>query len=161
GADVSRTDARGCTPLHLAVLEGNEELTRLLLSAGANPNARIKDTAPEPQPCEGETPLHIAALRCSTNLMSALLAAGGHVNATKQDGLTPLGLLHSDRSIVAPGGVRYFRPAARYQAMGYIAVDFATSQPEELKKAKLYLIGQGALTNSASLKIPQNGTGPV
>jgi ankyrin repeat protein len=66
GASVSETNSEGSTPLHFAE---NAEVVKLLISAGADPNAR---TSPAP---EGETPGdsalrfgHLSALKLLTNL---------------------------------------------------------------------------------------------
>ena len=57
----ARASTGGLTPLHLAVRSGHDALARLLISRGADVNARARD---------GRTPLHLAA-------------AGGHESAVK------------------------------------------------------------------------------
>ncbi|CAB0030124.1 unnamed protein product [Trichogramma brassicae] len=51
---VDARNARGWTPLHLALYSGSEAATRLLLSRGADPNLAT---------ARGETPLHVACRR--------------------------------------------------------------------------------------------------
>jgi hypothetical protein len=70
------------TALHAAACEGNEKITRLLLEAGANPNARDK---------EGATPLHIAVQHGNAiEVAIALIEKGADVNAQESNGQTPL-----------------------------------------------------------------------
>ena len=75
----------GFTPLHSAVADdaGNdvEELVRMLLDAGADPNARSAT--------EG-TPLHTAAFTGNVPVLEMLLAAAGDASATDGKGFTPL-----------------------------------------------------------------------
>ena len=41
GADVNEADERGCTALHLAVEQGQEEAVRVLLKHGADFSAKV------------------------------------------------------------------------------------------------------------------------
>ena len=52
-ADVTATDGRNRTPLHVAAVEGHNDIVKQLLAAGANPNANNN---------WGYTPLHLAKL---------------------------------------------------------------------------------------------------
>ena len=75
----------GFTPLHSAVADdaGSDvkELVRMLLDAGADPNARSATDG---------TPLHTAAFTGNVPLLEMLLAAGGDANAIDGKGFTPL-----------------------------------------------------------------------
>lgn len=75
----------GFTPLHSAVADdaGNDvkELVRMLLDAGADPNARSATDG---------TPLHTAAFTGNVPVLEMLLAAGGDANAIDGKGFTPL-----------------------------------------------------------------------
>ena len=74
----------GITPLHLAALGGDTdcaEATRLLLAAGANPNAAQQG---------GWTPLHIAAEHGDIEVVRLLIAAPSRVNAVSESGRSPL-----------------------------------------------------------------------
>ena len=55
GADVSKTDTIGTTPLHAAVQTGKLELVKALLAHGANPNARLTKAPP---PLRGDWARH-------------------------------------------------------------------------------------------------------
>lgn len=78
---AQKTDACGCTALHMAAHEG--QLTELikLLEAGTDPNARE---------VWGEMPLHMAARAGNTEACDALLAHGADLDAVNDDGETPL-----------------------------------------------------------------------
>lgn len=73
---------RGCTSLHLAVVNSRRAVVEHLLEAGADP--RRRDDA-------GWTPLHQAAWAGDLALVKPLLVAGAEVNALCGD-TTPLGL---------------------------------------------------------------------
>jgi hypothetical protein len=57
------------------------EALKLLLAAGANPNAKAAD---------GSTPLHQAVQEEHVGMIRALAAAGGKLDAVNKDNLTPL-----------------------------------------------------------------------
>jgi len=78
---AQKTDACGCTALHMAAHEGR--LTELikLLEAGTDRNARE---------VWGEMPLHMAARAGNTEACDALLAHGAELDAVNDDGETPL-----------------------------------------------------------------------
>jgi ankyrin repeat protein len=67
------------TPLHYAAIYGSNESVRILLDAGADPNARNKSQA---------TPLIYAAWSLERARM--MVEKGGDVNAATSDGITPL-----------------------------------------------------------------------
>jgi ankyrin repeat protein len=80
-------------PLHMTVIAGDVELTRLLLEHGADPN--IRDRAPptrRPRP-DGFTPLHHAAAAGNTELMDLLSQHGANPNIKNSLGQTPADLL--------------------------------------------------------------------
>jgi len=65
------------TPVHSAVSRKHADVFRILLDAGANPNARQS---------AGWTPLHAAAMNGDLTSVELLLAAGADPNATNEEG---------------------------------------------------------------------------
>lgn len=78
-ADVNVTDKLKSTPLHYAAIYGSAEAVRILLSAGADPNARNQSAA---------TALMYAAW--SFEKTRLLVEKGAEVNCAEKDGITPL-----------------------------------------------------------------------
>lgn len=71
--------ARGRTALHLAATRGLAEITKVLLSHKADPNA---------QDAAGNTPLHMAAVCGSTAVTRVLLEAGASRTLRNKAGST-------------------------------------------------------------------------
>lgn len=82
--NVNSKDERGLTPLWIAAAYGKLDVAELLISKGANVNAKAEST--------GLTPLHIAALNGQNNVVKLLLAKGAEVNALTTASETPLQL---------------------------------------------------------------------
>jgi ankyrin repeat protein len=72
GADVNERDGAGSTPLMMAVLAGNPEITTYLLSRGAEVNARSGQN--------GSTALSYAVMAGRADLIKILLAAGARAD---------------------------------------------------------------------------------
>lgn len=68
---ISSTDCDGDSPLHVMVWRDDAYAVKVLLAAGANPNA-IGDM--------GETPLHVAVGKENCTIAEALLQAGAKAN---------------------------------------------------------------------------------
>jgi ankyrin repeat protein len=83
GADLTRRDESGRTPLHYAAGAGQAAL-ELLLNAGAEVNAQSKD---------GSTPLHVAVDRASVEGVQVLLRAGADPELRDGQGRAPRDLL--------------------------------------------------------------------
>lgn len=79
----------GATPLHLAAFNGNADVAKVLLDAGAKPNAIS---------AQG-TPLKIAVSNGKADVARALIAGGAEVNIQAENGITFL-LLATQKSDV-------------------------------------------------------------
>jgi ankyrin repeat protein len=90
-APQKETDAKGLTPLLLAMEANMTGIVKLLLSKGADPNEPTTD---------GNTPVHIAALTRPTSVLETLLENRGSLTKTNKEGKTPL-LLAIDCGSVA------------------------------------------------------------
>ncbi|RJR08340.1 ankyrin repeat domain-containing protein [Candidatus Parcubacteria bacterium] len=81
---VNIEDSWSWTPLYRALSCKSTEIAELLISKGADVNARDE---------EGGTPLHAAvSLDVSKEFVELLISNGADVNARTNDGLTPLDL---------------------------------------------------------------------
>jgi uncharacterized protein len=89
GADVKMAarNAQKVTALHGATARRDVEIVRMLLAAGADPNARQE---------RGFAPLHDAAANGSEPLVELLLKHGARADAKADDGKTP-GEMAADR----------------------------------------------------------------
>ena len=86
-----RTGAR-LNALHLASMECNKEMVRVLLNAGAKVNLKNKVENRRIQNFGGQTPLHHAVLFCEAgneDVVQLLLDAGADPHLTNDNGFTP------------------------------------------------------------------------
>lgn len=81
GAPVDATDWKKLTALHLAAAAGHTSIVRILLQAGAHPDAN--DTI-----CN--SPMHLAAFQGHLEVMQLLMQSGAPVNHSNTGGSTPL-----------------------------------------------------------------------
>jgi len=70
------------TPLYLAIFKERVELAKLLISKGADVDAK----------CAGMNSLHMVASSGKIELVKFLIAAGANVNARNKEDATPLHL---------------------------------------------------------------------
>ena len=88
GEDVNEKNKVGMTPLHYASMMGHKEVAGLLITNGADVNAKSQFQN------FGETPLHHAAWGDYKEIVKLLITKGADVNAIIQSGsfkgMTPL-----------------------------------------------------------------------
>jgi ankyrin repeat protein len=137
-ADVNAAQGDGMTALHWAAMNGDSELTQMLIVAGANVRATTRLGA--------YTPLYLASQQGHAPVVEALLAAGADVKAGTPNGTTPLmvaaasGELDAVKVLVASGaevngkdGVRLQTPLMYAAASNRAAViDFLVSKGADL-----------------------------
>ncbi len=93
GADVNAPRGDGMTGLHWAALNGNAEIARLLIGAGADLDAATRIGA--------HTPLHVAGREGSGEIVAVLADAGANVAAVTGTGATPLHFAAASGDVVA------------------------------------------------------------
>jgi ankyrin repeat protein len=81
---ISARDSDGSTPLHCATWKGQLAVVELLLTRGAEVNARNQNDH------WGTTPLHAAAHANQRAIAELLIAHGADLHATNLNGRTPL-----------------------------------------------------------------------
>ena len=81
---ISARDSDGSTPLHCATWKGHQGVVEVLLSHGADVNARNNNEH------WGTTPLHAAAHANQRAIAELLIAHGADIHATNLNGRTPL-----------------------------------------------------------------------
>lgn len=84
GANLGDTTALGSTPLHLAVMEGEADIVRVLLEFRKRVDLEKRNN-------DGETPLLVADADTSMECLELLIQAGADVNAQDAKGWTCLG----------------------------------------------------------------------
>ena len=81
GADANIAAADGRTPLHKAVMKGNQNLVKLFLEKNALVNTQNAD---------GNSPLHTAVSKGFFDITKLLVQKGSNVNPQNKEGRTPL-----------------------------------------------------------------------
>jgi ankyrin repeat protein len=93
GAEVNAAQGDGMTALHWAAEQGNVDMAKILVFAGAEVDAETRLGA--------HTPLHVAAESGSGEVVKVLVDAGANVKATTNTGVTPLHFAAMSGSTVA------------------------------------------------------------
>ncbi|MDE3154414.1 MAG: ankyrin repeat domain-containing protein, partial [Acidobacteriota bacterium] len=93
GADVNAAQADGMTALHWAAVNGDVDLAKMLMYAGADVNASTR--------VGGYTALDIAAKDGHAEMVEALLKGGADPNGADEHGTTPLMLASASGNVQA------------------------------------------------------------
>lgn len=120
GADVNANIKGGVTFLHIALLQGHEEIAALLIAGGSDTRAKMMD---------GTTPLHLAAMRNCRLVTEFLLDDDADVNAPGSNQSTPLHL-------AATGGHKEIVELLIARGADLNAKDQSGRTPLELAKQK-------------------------
>lgn len=138
-ADVNAAQGDGMTALHWAAMNGDAELARMLIVAGANIRATTR--------LGTYTPLYLASQHGHAPVLQALIAAGADVSAGTPNGTTPLMvaaasgevdavkvLVEHGAEVNAKDGVREQTPLMYAAASNRAAViDYLVSKGADLK----------------------------
>jgi len=90
GASVSANTDRGHTALHVSVYNKRLAVTKALVKAGADLEAKATCFTTNPENLRGHTPLHLAAGSGFTEGMKVLIKAGAMIDSCLDNGATPL-----------------------------------------------------------------------
>lgn len=82
GVDIHQPSSSGVSPLHMAVINNQDEIAELLVKSGANVNV--------PDASTGASPLHLSALYGRTQIANFLIRNGANVNANMKFNISPL-----------------------------------------------------------------------
>ena len=109
-ADINFRFKDGMTPLHVAVLQGDTELVRLILDLGSDV---------DPTDAVGNTPLHVAIAAPNHSIVEVLLRYGADVSMRDGYGRSPLELA-TDLDQVQAVKILIAHGAAKYMVGDYV-----------------------------------------
>ncbi|OVE75225.1 hypothetical protein BVX97_05280 [bacterium E08(2017)] len=120
---VNKPLENGITPLHIAAANNDKNATAILLSLGADTEAKTES---------GFTPLHWAANKDSSDAAEILIEMGADVNAQSNKGITPLhwAANHNSSNVVkvlVMAGADIYKTSAK----GYRPIHWAVIQEAE------------------------------
>lgn len=152
GADIERRPvSRGSTPLMIAAEQGNYHVVKLLLSHGADINARYTNPPGYGSSDEGSTALGFAAHAGHASVVELLLTKGTDITLKKTNGYTPLidSLLlgHQEVAKILIDG----RADVNAETIDYITPLGAALRKKDYKVAQL-LVDKGADVNAKKMK---------
>ena len=92
GASVKKMTVHGCTPLHVAIIEGHRDVVEKLVKSGCNTTQPILQMGDPSSP--DLTPFHLAALFCRPEILRILHANAPNIDVDElsPDHLSPLHL---------------------------------------------------------------------
>ena len=99
GADINARGGGGVTPLCIACVHEDIEVIKILISKGADVNAKFFFIGGD------FTPLHVVAWKGNVEIVKLLVSKGADVKAKTSDGLTPLHLAVATGIWVGPTGM--------------------------------------------------------
>ncbi|NPA71354.1 MAG: hypothetical protein GXO35_00870 [Gammaproteobacteria bacterium] len=99
--DVLNNRHEDMTPLHIAAMQDNDDIVKILLSSGA-PSA-VQDYY-------GATPAHYAAMNDNATLMDLLCQAGARLDVKTNDGLTALQVAEINSSALVINYIKASQP---------------------------------------------------
>lgn len=150
--DVNSAEGDGMTALHWAALNGDADMARMLISAGANVRAATR--------LGGYTPLFMASERGRASVIDVLLKAGADPKATAMGGFTPLmsaamsGSQESIRLLLDRGADPNARESEHEQSPLSFAASF--NRPDAIE----VLLKHGANPNVATKTLPPAASRP-
>jgi len=151
GANISKEDAKGNTPLHWAARACDIEVVSLLLSKNASINA---------QNCDGETPLHFCMRTGSSGIevMKLLVDNGAKAELANKSSKRALDVTSEGFADESDSLVELFRQAEQNKVKKAIAKEYRKAVREclpETREARAHLLAQSPQSRSLVLHHPE------
>lgn len=98
--DLESRDELGYTKMHIAVIDNDINMINMLISKGADVNAKSYDKGSSNYCSKcGPTPLHIASVMNNVKAANILIQNGANVDSRDKDGMTPLHMAVAKKKI--------------------------------------------------------------